>query len=467
MREVNIPLVGLLPFYLKLYDDLTPEARPMMQAFTDETAGRLSSVGLNVFTASICRLEDEFRAAVSEIEKAGADAIVTLHLAYSPSLESIDALLSTDLPIIALDITPTYDFTELADSKEIMMNHGIHGVQDMCSMLRRYKRLYWVEAGHMDHCDVLERVVKRARAASAAAAFSRNKIGLIGEPFKGMGDFQVPFDELSATLGVEVAQLTADSARAISSSITDEDVSQEIERYKQIFNVDPGIEDNDFEPTVRACLTVRRWIEQESLTGYSFSFLDITDDCGVETVPFNEASFAMTRGLGYAGEGDVLTSALVAALMHAYRDVTFTEMFCPGWSDDTIFLSHMGEVNLDICDGKPNLTNIDFAYTDISTSPMVAYGKMRAGNAVFVNLAIGPDGYELIVAPVGVLEPSGSKMMEHTTEGWFKPPMPVARFLEKYSYAGGTHHAAIVYDVDAWEIEAFGQSLGFSVTIIG
>ena len=63
-------------------------------------------------------------------------------------------------------------------------------------------------------------------------------------------------------------------------------------------------------------------------------------------MPFLEISRLMERGIGYAGEGDVLTAALVGALMKVYAETTFTEMFCPDWKGNSIMLSHMGEINV-------------------------------------------------------------------------------------------------------------------------
>ena len=44
--------------------------------------------------------------------------------------------------------------------------------------------------------------------------------------------------------------------------------------------------------------------------------------------------------------------------------------------------------------------------------------------------------------------------------------MPLADYLKTYSEVGGTHHSALVYDVNIKEIESFGQIMGFNVEVI-
>ena len=101
------PRLGLLPFYLELYDRVRPERRSRIDGFCGEIAAALSNRGLDVVTAPVCRLQPEFAAAIREFESKDVDAVVTLHLAYSPSLESADVLASTPLPLVVLDTTPS------------------------------------------------------------------------------------------------------------------------------------------------------------------------------------------------------------------------------------------------------------------------------------------------------------------------------------------------------------------------
>ena len=135
MKKVKI---GFLPLYVKLYDDGTPNMRLRIDAFAKEVIELFKAKkDVDIIASDVCRLEGEFKDAIDLFEKEKVDSIVTLHLAYSPSLESEKVLKNTNLPIVILDTTPNFDFTGDEDTESISYNHGLHGVQDMCNLLLR------------------------------------------------------------------------------------------------------------------------------------------------------------------------------------------------------------------------------------------------------------------------------------------------------------------------------------------
>jgi L-arabinose isomerase len=458
--------IGLLPLYIELYDKIAAKSRPRIDAFHREISAAFKSRGVTVQTAPVCRLKPEFTAAIRSFEKAGVDAIVTLHLAYSPSLESSDALAATPLPLIVLDTTPTFDFGPAQAAGEIMFNHGIHGVQDMCNLLLRNDKPFQVEAGHWQKSDVLDRVHGLVRAARVAAAQRRARVGCIGAPFAGMGDFAVPATVLKRTVGATTVPWDPKQGRARLKALRPSEVKAEVAACRAAFSA-KGVSDAVLERSARISLAVRQWIEQERLTAFTMNFLAVNRQSGLPTVPFLEASRAMARGIGYAGEGDVLTASMVGALASAYPAVTFTEMFCPDWKGNRVFLSHMGEVNVNVlADRRPRLEEMNYTFSD-TDNPARVIGCMQGGPAVFVNLAPQAGGcYRLIVAPVTMAAIKGKDRMAGTVHGWFTPAGKVGDFLATYSRVGGTHHAALVYGNVVEEIAAFGEFMGWEVCVL-
>ena len=460
------PKIGLLPLYLALYDDKMPEERAVFSPFLAGLQKALAGQGLDLMTAPVCRVRREIAAAVKSFEKADVDLVVTLHLAYSPSLEAAEILAETRLPLLMLDTTMDAEFTPKTPSGRLMYNHGIHGVQDLASMLRRLGRRPEIVAGHWEAPEVLPRVAGIARAAAAARRFHSSRVLRLGKVFAGMGDFQVAPEVLRHGLGIAVEQaapsVLATAVRAVTAKAVAAEVAEDRRRYA--VTAPPAVHAR----SVRLALGLRRFLADGGYNAFSFNFQAFDQGAGpVDTVPFLEASKAMARGVGYAGEGDVLTAALVGALAAAFGDTSFTEIFCPDWQHNVIFLSHMGEANPELLAGKPELVEKPFPFTPAQNPAMIA-GAFRPGAATLVNLVPGPDDrFSLVLAPVEMLpEPRGAAFAGWV-RGWLRPALPVAPFLERYSLAGGTHHSALIYGPNRLEpLQAFARFQNWSCEII-
>ena len=447
--------IGLLPLYIKLYDDSMPGFRPRMEKFYAKMTGMLENEGFEVVTSPFCRLENEFETAVSSFEQAGADCIVTLHMAYSPSLESIKVLAKTPLPIVVMDTTETYDFGFNVHIDDIDYNHGIHGVMDMCNLLRRNGKAYAIAAGHCDNSSVVKETAKLVKAAAAAKNLKGSNVGVIGGSFDGMGDFQVTADELKENFGVNL--ITADNSelKKLLSEVTEAEVEAEKTEDEKNFVKGEEINEENYLYNIKACLATRKWIEKYKLDAFSVNFLKI-DENGLDSMPFIEACKAMNRGIGYAGEGDALTAAFVGAFLKVLPESSFIEIFCPDWKNDCLFISHMAEMNHGVADGTPKLYNMPFDFTPTSRDTVAAYSRFKGGKAIYANIYRDEDGFKLGVAPVEMLSVEKDRL-ENQMRGWMKPEKPVAEFLKSLSINGATHHSFMIYDGNIDMMKFFGK----------
>lgn len=458
--------VGYLPLYIKLYDDSDPHMRDPMVNYMNRLVSMLEEQGIEVVVADeVCRIKPEFERAAKKFNNADVTAVITQHLAYSPSLESVDALLSLQAPIIVFDTTLDYELIKAADCEvRIDANHGIHGVQDMCNLLKRNGKPYYICAGHALHSDVIRQVAGMCRAAAAAKAYRSARVGSIGGSFTGMGDFLISDARYHEDIGAEVFYMTDEVAQKYLEKVTDEEVTEEIRRDAEKYTVAVRSEEN-YRMATKSGLAVRKWMEETELTACTLNFLTL-DICGLPKMPFPECCKILERGLGYAGEGDVLTAGLVGALHSVYPNTTFTEMFCPDWEQDVLLMSHMGESNPALAQWKPIISDCPFNYNSCGDT-VGMYSCGRAGNVTIVNLAPMNDSFTMILCPGKMLD-AGLEHGAYRTEnqGWFKPSKKLPDFLKEYSLHGGTHHSAMVYDVDVEELKAFGSMMGFDVVVI-
>lgn len=448
------PRVGIVPLYLDLYDQVKPEFRPRMEAFARQVAQRLSAGGLAVEVGAVCCVRAEAEKAVADVVSRGVDLLATLHLSYSPSLESVDALAASQLPLLLLDTTPAPSFAEEATVDDMFRNHGIHGVQDLACMLRRRGRAYSVVVGRADEEIFIRRVVSVARAARAARHVRSMGALIFGEEFHGMGDFAVEAEVLASGLGVRVRRVPAEGLANRLERVSERDVEAETAADAERFDCS-DVSPESLQASSLVGLAIRQMMEECGAGAFSFNFQSFSREHGLPTVPFLEAAKSMARGVGYAGEGDALTAALVGALLQGFGEVTFTEMFCPDWTGNALFMSHMGECNPALAACRPKLVEKEYAFGDV-LSPLVAMFPLRMGPATLVNLAPGPaDRFDLIASRVRILDrylPDHFPDMPHF---WVEPmETGLPEFLRRYSECGGTHHLALVMGD---EIEAMGQ----------
>jgi L-arabinose isomerase len=229
------PRIGLVPFYLKLYDDIMPERRAGFQPFLDRVVAELMGRGLDVTCAPVCRVAGEFGAALARFENR-VDLVITLHLAYSPSLEALDVFRKSRLPLLLLDTTPDAAFGLDVRADRIMLNHGVHGVMDFASMLNRVRRPFEIVAGSVDDPSTFDRAAGMARAAAAVQRFRGMKTLRVGQAFSGMGDFSVDPALLLARFNLSVNEVGMEALDQAAAAVTDGEVDQEIRRDRQRFD---------------------------------------------------------------------------------------------------------------------------------------------------------------------------------------------------------------------------------------
>ncbi|MBQ8719507.1 MAG: hypothetical protein IJY65_00560 [Clostridia bacterium] len=457
--------IGFLPLYIKLYDDATPWGRPRFEAFYTELTKILEERGVSVVTSPFCRLADEFDATVKRFEREEVDAIVTLHMAYSPSLESIDALSATKLPLVVMDTTSTFEFDNLQDPTEVHYCHGIHGVMDMCSMLIRRGKEFAIAAGHYTESDVIDRTLGYVRAAIAAKALGKARVARIGGPFEGMGDFVVPVEEMKERFGIEAFDIDKEKMQSYASAVTTEEVEAERCENAARFDFADNVIKEEYDATLRASLTMRKCIEGEGLSAFTATFLGMgSEQCGLEVMPFIESCKAMERGVGYAGEGDTLTAAFTGAFLQGYPETTFCEIFCPDWKNSMVMLSHMGEVNYRIADTKPVVTRVGTNYAP-TPFPVVGYTRMKGGRGVYVNICRAKDDFKLVIFETEMVSYDKDNFPT-SMRGWMKTGRSCADFLENLSINGATHHSTFVYGATAEEIKFFAKLIGVEATEI-
>jgi L-arabinose isomerase len=332
---------------------------------------------------------------------------------------------------------------------------------DMCSLLNQNGKKFAIAAGHLDYSDVISRVEGFIKAAISAASLRGLRVGSIGGMFAGMGDFDVDDKEIAGRLGIETVRSTPDTLNKLRKSVTDSEIESEIDSDNKKFKRISDFSRDAHIGTARDGLAVRKWIEAENLSAFSVNFLKIGEETGLSYMPFMEACKAMERGIGYAGEGDILTASFIGALLKGFKETSFIEIFCPDWRGNTLFLSHMGEMNIRLSAEMPEIAEKEFNFGN-SVNPIACYGCYKSGEAVFLNIFKSRDDFKLLISPV-TMEAENESNFKGTIRGWMKPEKIISEFLEDMSIAGATHHSILIYGATVKQMRFFGKLLDLEV----
>jgi len=441
MGDQRRPKIGLLPLMLELYDESAPELKPHQAQFARQIADILSS-DIEVSQAAVCNTREQVDAAVANFEGNGCEGIIVVHLSYAPSLISASALTRTSLPVLLLNTTPAPRMDADLTLEDIMQNHGIHGVQDLANILLRAAKTYHIVSGHISNPGVVEKVLRWCRAALVVRFWRQMRVGLIGQPFEGMGDFSVDLTALQEVVGPQVVRVSPREVAELAQQVPPEQVQAEVESDREQFAPVADLDPHLHAISARAGLGLSAAVQKYDLDALAMHFMAFNDVPEIGAVPFLGISKLQALGIGYAGEGDVACASLVAAIAQYFGQAGFTEMFCPDWEGNQILMAHMGECNPVLAAEKPILKSVPFPYGEL-TEPVIAMAGMARGPATLVNLVcVGQGRFRLTAAQVEVTDfPVMDITMPHFK---IRPSIPLGKFLSKYSQAGGSHHLAIV-----------------------
>jgi len=445
---VSKPRVGLLALTLEFYERLAPELRAEREAWLRSGVLPLLEPVADVsFDRAVSRRE-EIDAAVARMEAEGVDAVLVICVSYTPSQLSLPALSRTKLPIIVWNTQELFSVDESFDGAKMVANHGVHGTQDLCSVLLRSGVPFEYVTSPPDDPEAIAELADFFSAAAAVAGLRRARLGLMGYPFPGMGDFAVDTTQLAATLGCQWTALAVEDYIKRAGAAPTEEVDRLAEEYRDLYEVADDVGDDDLRATARAELSLRSIVAEERLDGISYQFLAFGEDERTVTLPFVAASRLMAEGIGFGGEGDLIGTAACWLLNRLAPPASFSEIFTVDFGGGGLFMSHMGEANVAMAraDRKVPLVARPNPIVPTQARQLALVSSFEPGGATLVALTRGPDGnWRFVAARVRIVDfgPLPAMPMPH-----FKivPAQGDVRdWLTTYAKLGGPHHNAICF----------------------
>jgi L-arabinose isomerase len=441
------PKVGLLALTLELYETLVPELRASREAWLRRAVIPALQPHADVLVEAAVFRREDIETAVARFEASGVDALLVVLLTYSPSQLALPALQRTRLPIVIWNTQELLALDEAFTVAAMIDNHGVHGTQDLANVLTRAGvRFHYVTSPANETAGLAE-LGDFFAAAAAVRRLRSTRIGVLGYPFPGMGDFAVDTTQLTTTLGCSWENLTVEDYIKRSAAASAADVAKLVADYRRSYDVATNAKDADLDATARAELALRGMVKDHRLDALTYQFMAFGDDERTSTLPFVAASRLMAEGIGFGGEGDLIAAAATAFFNWLQPPASFTEIFTVDFAGESLFMSHMGEANVAMArrDRKVPLVARPTPITRTRDRQLALVTSFEPGPATFAALTIGPGAkWRVIAAPVTIQDygPLPNFCVPHFK---IRPQIGVRKFLTEYAKAGGPHHNAVCF----------------------
>jgi L-arabinose isomerase len=460
MSESGKAKVGLLGLMLELYD-LYPELKPKMAAFAEELVDTLSPFA-EVDFPGVCNTRDQVGQAVAGFEADPVDLVIVVLLTYAPSHIALPALRRTPLPILILNTQRLFAITEDTSSSDTTENHGMHGVQDLCNVLVRTGRAFHLVTGHYQDGATLAEVKSWCDAARTVRFLRQLRIGLIGYPMEGMGDFGIDHTAFLAQVGVEVHHIAMKTVAERAKSAPDDDIARQMAEDRQRFQFQEDIAEAEHEASSRLEWALRQVLSERGLYGFAAHFMAVGEEGWLDTLPFLASSKLLGEGYGFGGEGDVTSAAAVAMMGQLAGAANFTEMFTMDLDGNAALMMHMGEGNWQMArqDEPIHAVRSTLGLIDLRFDPVLLAFSLQPGEATLVSLTTTAGGRLKFVVTEGEVADFPYVADLGRPHYKFRPDGELCAFLTRFSLEGGSHHQALAYGRWAGTVAKIAALLG-------
>jgi L-arabinose isomerase len=260
-----------------------------------------------------------------------------------------------------------------------------------------------------------------------------------------MGDFGLDTTHFATSLGCAWEAMPMPEYLGRAEKAPQVEVDKLVKEYRAAYEVQADATEKDMADTARAEIALRGMVRDYRLDACSYQFLSFGDDNRTATLPFVAACRMLADGIGFGGEGDVISAAYSAFTSWLQPLATFSEIFSIDFGGNTVLLSHMGEANVAMArkNRKPSMVRASAAIVPITGSQMGLVFGFQPGPATLTALTLVDGQRWRIIASPMTIEDSGPLPKLALPQAQARPAGDIRDFLTGYACAGGPHHSAL------------------------
>jgi L-arabinose isomerase len=393
---------------------------------------------------------------------------------FSPAKMWIGGLKILNKPLLHFHTQFNRDIPWATIDMDFMnLNQSAHGDREFGFIMSRMRLTRKVVVGYWEDPESLGKIDVWARAAAAWNDWQSAKFARFGDNMRNVAVTEGDKVEAEIKFGYSVNTYGVGDLVKVINETNDRQVDLLVEEYLDTYTMmgsllKKGEQHQSLRDAAKIEIGLQTFLESGNFKGFTDTFEDLH---GIVQLPGISAQRLMSKGYGFAGEGDWKTAALVRAMKVMGSGMkggnSFMEDYTYHFNPDNrmVLGSHMLEICESIADGKPAC----------EIHPLGIGGKADPVRLVF-NSAPGPalnasvvdmgNRFRLLVNEVIAVAPMQSM-----------PKLPVARVLWKpypnmhtgcaaWILAGGAHHTCYSQNLTSEHLVDFAEMANIESVLI-
>jgi L-arabinose isomerase len=391
--------VGLVSGGLGAYWPQFPDLLPQLQRSAARVSERMSALDCDVVDAGFISDAADGARAAEELRAAGCDLIVGFLTTYMTASMLVPVAQRSGAPVLLINLQPTEAMDHARfDTGQWLAYCGACPLPEMANAFLRCGIPFRSVSGYLEDERAWAKIARWIKAAGVRGALRHGRHGLMGHLYPGMLDVSTDLTLVPANFGGHMEVLELDDLRVRVSGVTDAEVAERVALTREVFEIDPSVQDEDFAWAAKVSVGLDRLADDFALDSLAYYHRGLEGEqherLGAGMIL--GASLLTARGIPAAGEYELRTSLAMLIIDRLGGGGSFTELQALNFRDGVVEMGHDGPAHLAISQRRPLLRGLGVYHGkrgwgvsvefDVTHGPVTTFGiaQQRGGSLRFV-----------------------------------------------------------------------------------
>ncbi|MFQ6096261.1 MAG: arabinose isomerase [Armatimonadota bacterium] len=438
---------------------------------------RLRAEGVRVVSAGMCDTSQRAFEVGGQFRLEEVDLVFCYVVTYAPASTAVPVAQRSGAPmvLVALQPRPAMDYAN-ATTEMQLENDNVTSVPEICGALIRCGRpAAGLVVGRLRGDErAWDEIMQWAGVATVLRDLKNARIGYMGHVYEGMLDMNSDPTMFTAHFGMHVEMLEmCDLAQRVR-SVTDGEAQEKVSEIRELCRFpEPGadpiagpVTQEALDWSARVAVGLDRLVADFGLTGLAYYYRGLNDNEYERLAAGMIVGNSMLTGQGVpvAGEADLKNCVAMLIMDRLGAGGSFAEFHPMDLTEDFVLVGHDGPAHIAISDEKPILRGLSLYHGKRGAGVSIEF-KIKTGPITILGITQTYDGQFKMVVAEGESLPGPIPATGNTnTRGRFPPD--AARFVQRWSLEGPTHHFALGVGHIARTLEKVAKVVGCEFALV-